>query len=469
MSQDVIAALLNCEEPLGEEGVIALQRALVSEGYKKNFNAWGNDGDMGRLTRRDTVDYIKANPEIITTLSQSILEDLINHHHAKDLAAIVKANPELEDDLRQTVNEVLAGRESVDDLPLFEANILQANLSMLGMYHLKVDGDVRDGTIGAYKQFCKSEPDSKPWGPQGAICGASHQEILDHLDESPELIISLTPELKEELINGGFGDELLAAVKKIPEIKDILKDQNEAILDGVSDLGQLSKAELKLFQANSYLEGAYPQHLKVDGIIGLGSTEALYKHRGYDVDDGRWKIQAQMTSEEESGIANLDIIVVSPDGEVHKFPHRSGGVDGEMMPGLKEPLPASGEIYNAVYKFDWKAMKIDDTELPKDMLGDSGRGNWLRIISDREQTDRGGASGDSLGFFGLHVDGGMRGSAGCGAADLDISNDLFALIEAIPSAQKPIYFPILPPAEPGIGRVHIAELQVEDNRTMMNI
>lgn len=166
MGVDKLIKYLALFDPLNKESVKNVQRALAgitnengkplytnNLAYtrdKKDIDD-GTDGKFGPRSRRDLCDCLKANPEALTSMSQSLKKELINNGMAGELAQIVKDNPTLRATLKQEVDDILEGRP-LKDLTATELEKVQANWSMMGLYppHLEVDGIPGPGTRKAH-------------------------------------------------------------------------------------------------------------------------------------------------------------------------------------------------------------------------------------------------------------------------------------------------------------------------------
>lgn len=297
------------------------------------------------------------------------------------------------------------------------------------------------------------------FGADGGLGTQTRLDIVDYLRDNPEKIAGLSQSMKKDLINSGFGDEL-AEIVKDAGLQDSLRTQVDKILEGKNGLWELSKSELEMVQANWSLLGTYPSHLKVDGLIGRGSKAAYDDYCGCDpeVSEDCWRIEAQMTGTETNDVggkvATGTLTLISPDGEEHSYDFRSGGFGKGMLPGLQEDLLTTKEGVNATYEFDYSSFAINYDDLPEAMLGEDDVGSWVRLGSDRDQTDRGAVVGkDSSNFFGIHTDGDSGsgsvndGTKGCIGLDPEVAKEFFAKLRSIPSGQRPTQLEVIPPKE----------------------
>lgn len=175
---------------------------------------------------------------------------------------------------------------------------------------------------------------------------------------------------------------------------------------------------------------------------------------------GQWRLAAQQgqigTSSAGKDMSQGNLLLISPTGEVHSFPFRSGGfgayTQDTMLPGLNGKVsPGNGNLY-AQYGLDYGSMQINSSQLPADMIAENGRGSWLRLSG--KYNGRGAELGrDPSGFFGIHTDGSDTpnghsgdGTKGCLGLEPAVANQFFAMLTAIPANQRPRNLEVVPPA-----------------------
>ncbi|MFO1242965.1 MAG: hypothetical protein U1E36_07185 [Rickettsiales bacterium] len=167
---------------------------------------------------------------------------------------------------------------------------------------------------------------------------------------------------------------------------------------------------------------------------------------------GQYQLYAQMTGTrvgpEGYPVATGVMTLVSPNGEKQTFAFDSGAgknLAKNMLPGLCGNDLNGNEVGTATFGIDNASVQVDSKSLPAGMLGENGRGNWLRLISDPSQTSRGGTVSDTKGFLGIHNDGGRTGTAGCLGMSDEQSTAFFSALQDIPAAQRPKQLVVLSP------------------------
>lgn len=162
-----------------------------------------------------------------------------------------------------------------------------------------------------------------------------------------------------------------------------------------------------------------------------------------DNTSGGYQLYAQMTGTEKTpegyNVAVGNLILVAPDGTQQVFDFNSGAgrnLQNNMLPGLCADINGSREG-NATFEIDNASLQVDSKALPAGMLADDGRGEWLKLISDRTQTQRGAASADESGSFGIHTDGRRTGTAGCIGMNEHESAAFFSALQQIPEHLRP--------------------------------
>ncbi len=168
-----------------------------------------------------------------------------------------------------------------------------------------------------------------------------------------------------------------------------------------------------------------------------------------DDDDKRWTMEVQMTgfSDERSDLPMPEGVLTlrEPDGTEHKFEFLSGGYSREheesWLPGLNRD--SCDLVY---YDIDWPSLTVEQN-IGGPFIGDDGKGSWLRLMSPRDMTERGGSllGGASKGYFGIHTDGNVPGSEGCIATDDETSERLYELLDSLSEDEHPLHLHVLPP------------------------
>ncbi len=169
-----------------------------------------------------------------------------------------------------------------------------------------------------------------------------------------------------------------------------------------------------------------------------------------DDDDKRWTLEVQMTgfSDEPSSRPMPEGILTlrAPDGTEHQFNFLSGGHSREheesWIPGLNRD--SCDLVY---YNIDWNSFAVEQRLPLPGFNGEDGKGSWLRLLSPRDMTDRGGSllGGSSSGFFGIHTDGNVPGSEGCIATEDEPSERLYELLQSLDEDERPLRLNVLPP------------------------
>ncbi|MCI5061061.1 MAG: hypothetical protein MRY79_08330 [Alphaproteobacteria bacterium] len=126
----------------------------------------------------------------------------------------------------------------------------------------------------------------------------------------------------------------------------------------------------------------------------------------------RWSLSAQLLKVEkslrgyDSGVGLIKL--KSPDGQVFEYPFKSGGFgryrNKSMLPCLRE------HIEGCFYPLDWSSYIYKERIDIGPMNGPNGKGNWLRLLSNRDFVPHRGADDEDRGkvrpgFFGIHTDG----------------------------------------------------------------
>jgi hypothetical protein len=170
-------------------------------------------------------------------------------------------------------------------------------------------------------------------------------------------------------------------------------------------------------------------------------------------------LTARMTGEANIGsnhrAAEVEVTLTMPDGRRIVFDSVVSGGWGEYgnqsyLPGLCRDLNGRSSVTNARYELDWQSLCVNKEGVgsPSGVLADNGRLYWLRLFSNREETDRGMSNPqDGSGAFGFHADGGAPGSLGCLVfQDEREMRQFFSLMQSLPIDQRPSTLNVVPPS-----------------------
>lgn len=178
----------------------------------------------------------------------------------------------------------------------------------------------------------------------------------------------------------------------------------------------------------------------------------------------KWTLEVQESGREKSG-AGLSMstgimTLTTPNGETHHFSFVSGGfksnylneknekitLQDSRLPGLNGTDLNGEEPGTASFEIDWSTLYSGRDFLPKSMKGPDGTGVWVKLNSDPDQTLRGSGKGDPKSF-GIHTDGGYKGTKGCVGLTPEDAERFFSIVRDIPNAQKPDRVTVLPPTQ----------------------